>query len=172
MNVASRLESIAPKGGVCVSKNVYDELLNQDDFDGVELGLQSLKGVGRLVEVFGLKGEKLNEPNPDKYQDNKVAIHSDDEVPSIAIIPFKNKGADEDVFYAYGISADLISDCSGAGLIRVASLSDIEKLDYGNLNNSELSEKLLVRYVAQGTLWKMGDMFQLSVELMTPKIRK
>ena len=93
-------------------------------------------------------------------------------MPSIAIIPFKNKGADEDVFYAYGISADLISDCSGAGLIRVASLSDIEKLDYGNLNNSELSEKLLVRYVAQGTLWKMGDMFQLSVELYDTKNKK
>ena len=172
VNVASRLESIAPKGGVCVSKNVYDELLNQDDFDGVELGLQSLKGVGRLVEVFGLKGEKLNEPNPDKYQDNKVAVHSDDEVPSIAIIPFDNKGADEDVFYAYGISADLISDCSGAGLIRVAGLKDIEKLDYANLKYEELSEKLLVRYIAQGTLWKMGDMFQLSVELYDTKDKK
>ena len=173
VNVASRLESIAPKGGVCVSKNVYDELLNQDDFDGVELGLQSLKGVGRLVEVFGLKGEKLNEPNPDKYQDNKVAIHSDDEVPSIAIIPFKNKGAEEDVFYAYGISADLISDCSGAGLIRVASLSNIEKIEsYESLQAEDLASKLDVRYTAEGTLWKMGDMFQLSVELYDTKDKK
>ena len=56
VNIASRLESLSPVGGVCVSKNVYDELLNQDDFDGVELGLQSLIGVGRLVEVFGLIG--------------------------------------------------------------------------------------------------------------------
>ena len=104
VNVASRLESIAPAGGVCVSKSVYDELSNQDDFDGIELGLQSLKGVGRLVEVFGLKGDKLNEPKPSEYQYNKVAVHSDDEVPSIAIIPFENKGKDEDVFYAYGLS--------------------------------------------------------------------
>ena len=82
VNVASRLESIAPKGGVCVSKNVYDELINQDDFDGIELGLQSLKGVGRLVEVLALKGNKLNEPNPDDYIENQIKIHSDDEVPS------------------------------------------------------------------------------------------
>jgi tetratricopeptide (TPR) repeat protein len=101
-----------------------------------------------------------------------VTVHSDDEVPSIAIIPFDNKGADEDVFYAYGISADLISDCSGAGLIRVASLKDVEKLDYSNMETSELSEKLLVRYIAQGTLWKMGDMFQLSVELYDTKDKK
>ena len=173
VNIAARLESIAPQGGVCVSKNVYDELLNQDDFDGVELGLQSLKGVGRLVEVFGLKGEKLNEPNPNEYQENKVKVHSDDEVPSIAIIPFKNKGADEDVFYAYGISADLISDCSGAGLIRVASLNNIEKIEnFESLQAEELASKLDIRYTAEGTLWKMGDMFQLSVELYDTKDKK
>ena len=172
VNIAARLESIAPQGGVCVSKNVYDELLNQDDFDGVELGLQSLKGVGRLVEVFGLKGSKLKEPNPEEYKENEVKAHSDDEVPSIAIIPFKNKGADEDVFYAYGISADLISDCSGAGLIRVAGLNDIEKLDYRNLKYDELSKNLFVRYISTGTLWKMKDMFQLSVELYDTKNKK
>jgi len=172
VNVASRLESIAPAGGVCVSKSVYDELSNQDDFDGIELGLQSLKGVGRLVEVYGLKGEKLNEPDPKKYQDNKVTIHTDDEVPSIAIIPFRNKGKEADAFFAYGISTELISDCSGGGLIRVASIKDIENLDYNNLDTSNLSEKLSVRYVATGSLWKMGDLFHLSVELYDTKDKK
>ena len=170
VNVASRLESIAPPGGVCVSKSVYDELSNQDDFDGIELGLQSLKGVGRLIEVFGLKGDKLNEPKPSEYQDNKVDKHTDDEVPSIAIIPFENKGADEDVFYAYGISADLISDVTSTGLIRVASKKQIE--DAGALPQDDLAKKLDVRYFANGELWRMGDMFQLSIELYDTKNKK
>ena len=170
VNVASRLESIAPAGGVCVSKSVYDELSNQDDFDGIELGLQSLKGVGRLVEVFGLKGNKLKEPNPQKYQENKIAVHSDDEVPSIAIIPFNNKGADEDVFYAYGISVDLISDVTSTGLIRVASKKQIE--DAGDLSIDKLAKKLDVRYMVNGEVWRMGDMFQLSVELYDTKDKK
>jgi tetratricopeptide (TPR) repeat protein/class 3 adenylate cyclase len=172
VNIASRLESMAVEGGVFVSKEVHDQLANQKEFEGVALGLQSMKGVGRLIEVYGLKGDRLSEPNPTEYQDDKVAVHSDDEVPSIAIIPFENKGAEEDVFYAYGISADLISDCSGAGLIRVVGLKDIEKLDYANLKYEELSKKLLVRYIAQGTLWKMGEMFQLSVELYDTKDKK
>jgi len=172
VNIASRLESMAVEGGVFVSKEVHDQLANQKEFEGVSLGLQSMKGVGRLIEVYGLKGDKLNEPNPKEYQDNKIDKHSDDEVPSIAIIPFDNKGADEDVFYAYGISADLISDCSSAGLIRVAGLKDIEKLEYKTLNYEELSKKLFVRYIAQGTLWKMGEMFQLSIELYDTKDKK
>jgi len=169
VNIASRIESLAPVGGVLISKNVYDELINKDDFEGIHLGLQSLKGVGRLVDVYAIKEEYLVVPKPEDYIDTNVEIHNDDEVPSIAIIPFDNKGADEDVFYAYGISSDLISNISSAGKIRVASMKDIEKIEYSTLSSDQLSAKLSVRYIAQGTLWKMGEMFQLSIELYDTK---
>ena len=169
VNIASRLESISPVGGICVSKSVFDELENKKEFMGTSLGLQSLKGVGRLVEVYALQGEKLKEPDPTKFKETEVEKHTDEEVPSIAIIPFDNKGASEDIFYAYGISSDLISYVTSAGLIRVASLMDIEKLDYQNLDSTEISKKLFIRYIAQGSLWKMGDMFQMSIELYDTK---
>jgi TolB-like protein len=161
---------MAVEGGVFVSKEVHDQLANQKEFEGVSLGLQSMKGVGRLIEVYGLKGDLLTEPKPSDYQNNKIAVHSDDEVPSIAIIPFRNKGKEEDAFYAYGISADLITDCSSAGLIRVASLEEIEELD--DISFKEKAKKLFVRYVATGTLWKIDEMFQLSIELFDTKESK
>ena len=83
----------------------------------VPLGLQSLKS-WTAVKLCTIKEEYLVIQKMEKFKDTKVEIHTDKE-PSIAIIPFKNE-ADEDVFYAYGISADLISDCSSAGLIRVS----------------------------------------------------
>lgn len=172
VNIASRLESIAQPKSIFVSKETIDKLENKESLKFVSLGLQSLKGVGRLIEVYALKDKNLHTPDPNDYKENKVKAHSDDEVPSIAIIPFENKGAEEDVFYAYGISADLISDCSNAGLIRVAGLKDIEKLDYASLNYHELSKQLYVRYIAQGTLWKMGKIFQLSIELYDTKNNK
>ena len=170
VNISARLESMAPVGGVCVSKSVYDELMNKKGFEGVELGLQSLKGVGRLVEVYGLKGSKLKEPKPEDYKDTKVSVHKDDEVPSIAVVPFDNKGPDEDIFYAYGISSDLINAISSAGIIKVSSLSDIQKIEnYNKINLNELSDKLNVRYVVQGSLWKMDDIFQITIELYDAK---
>ncbi len=172
VNIASRLESLSPVGGICVSKSVFDELENKKEFSGTSLGLQSLKGVGRLVEVYALQGDKLKEPDTLKFKKTEVERHSDNEVPSIAIIPFDNKGEQEDIFYAYGISSDLISSVTSAGLIRVASLKDIEKLDYQNLNSIEISKKLFIRYIAQGTLWKMGSMFQISIELYDTKESK
>ena len=170
VNVASRLESIAVPGSVLVSKETIDKLEISDKVKLVSLGMQSLKGVGRLIEVYAIKDDSLVVPNPEDYTENKIEVHSDDEVPSIAIIPFENKGKDEDVFYAYGISVDLISDVSSAGLIRVASKKQIE--DAGDLPQDELAKKLDIRYIANGELWRMGDMFQLSVELYDTKDKK
>jgi tetratricopeptide (TPR) repeat protein len=91
-------------------------------------------------------------------------------VPSVAIIPLNNKGEKVDDFYAWGISADLISDVSGAGLIRVASLRQIEEL--GDIPIEEIARKLFVRYIATGTLWKIENVFQLSLELYDTKESK
>jgi len=102
----------------------------------------------------------------------RIGYADKDETPSIAILPFENKGEEADEFYAYGISSDLITDVTGAGLIRVASMGDIEKLDYNNLENNELAKKLFVRYVAKGTLWKMDSIFQLSMEIFDTKLSK
>ena len=99
----------------------------------------------------------------------RIGFADEEEVPSIAILPIENKGAEADDFYAYGISSDLITDVTSAGLIRVAGLNDIEKLDYNKMSYGELADKLLVRYVAKGTLWKMDTIFQLSMEIFDTK---
>jgi len=170
VNIASRLEKMSPPGGILVSKNVYDELTSRKGYDAVSIGLQSMKGVGRLVEVFGLKDEYLKLPIPSDYTNTKVNTHKDKEVPSIAIIPFKNKGEKEDEFYAYSISVDLISKVTKTDLIKVVSKKQIDEVV--KLNQSDLVKKLDVRYIANGELWRMGDIFQLSIELYDSKDKK
>ena len=173
VNVAARLENMAITGSVFVSKEVHDQLLNQKGFDGISLGLQSLKGVGRLIEVFGLKGDKLSEPNPEDYKNTQITVHEEKDTPSVAIIPLKNKGAEEDIFYAYGISADLIKECSSSGKIRVESLDNIETIEnYDKLSAQELASSLSVRYISTGSLWKKENIFQLSIELYDTKESK
>ena len=169
VNVAARLESMAPVGGVCVSKSVFEELLNKKEFDGVPLGLQQLKGVGRLIDVFALKAKNLIHPDPKEYEEHKVEPHSDDEVPSVAVLPLKNKGKEEDAFYAYGITADLITSISSAGKIRVVSMDDVETIEPTKLSSKEIADKLRVRYVVSGMLWKHENMFQLSIEMNDTK---
>ena len=99
-----------------------------------------------------------------------IGIADTSDVPSIAILPLDNKGAEEDGFYAYGISSDLISDVASAGLIRVASLNRIEEL--GDISVNDMAKQLDVRYIAEGALWKRDSIFQLSMELYDTKSEK
>ena len=67
VNIASRLESIAQPRSILVSKETIDKLEDGAGLRFVSLGLQSLKGVGRLIEVYALKDENLNIPDPHDY---------------------------------------------------------------------------------------------------------
>jgi len=167
VNIASRLESMAIERSILISKEVYDQISNHSEFDAISLGLQSFKGVGRLIEVYSLKADFLASPSPNNYQSNLVPKHEkDDGIPSLAIIPFKNKGKDEDVFYSYGISAGIIKTCRQAGMIRVEGMDRIEKIEnYDNLSHEDLANKLSVKYIITGSLWKLDEVFQLSIEI-------
>ena len=86
VNVANRLESTAILGSILVSKETIDKLENKDGVELVSLGMQSLKGVERLIEVYAIKDANLVVPNPDDYTENKIEVHSDDEVSSSAAV--------------------------------------------------------------------------------------
>ncbi len=102
----------------------------------------------------------------------QIGISKQYDISSIAIVPLANKGKEKDDFYAYGISNDLISTVSSRAQLIVSSMNDFENLDYKNLSNNDISKELNARYVLRGTLWRMADVFQLSLELFDATISK
>ena len=201
VNITSRIEPYSPVGGIAISNRVNVSLERDPEFSTEIVGSPELKGVTQEVKIYcitshGLSAsEKLKNTPNNSFNWNILNItgavlsiigvlfwinisflgigNADDkDIVSIAILPFENKGSDQDEFYAYGISTDLITDVTSTGLIRVASLADIEKLDYSKISNNEISNKLLVRYVAKGTLWKLDSIFQLSMEIFDTELSK
>ena len=201
VNITSRIEPYSPIGGIAISNRVNVSLERDPEFSTKFIESPELKGVTQEVKIYcitshGLSvSENLKNKPKSSFEWNIFSItgavlsiigilfwmnisfigigNADEKnIASIAILPFENKGSDQDDFYAYGISTDLISDVTSSGLIRVASVGDIEKLDYNKISNSELSDILLVRYVAKGTLWKMDSIFQLSMEIFDTELSK
>jgi class 3 adenylate cyclase/pimeloyl-ACP methyl ester carboxylesterase len=54
VNVASRIHSLAPPGGICVSDHVYDEIRNKPGMAATYLGEKRLKNVSRPIRVYTL----------------------------------------------------------------------------------------------------------------------
>ena len=82
----------------------------------------------------------------------------------VSEIEFKNRV--DEIKQNFQNSADLER-------LIVPILDRIEKIEnYEKLDITDLASKLFVRYIATGTLWKMNDMFQLSIELYDTKDKK
>tara|TARA_B100002052_G_scaffold206934_1_gene189083 strand:+ start:225 stop:2693 length:2469 start_codon:yes stop_codon:yes gene_type:complete len=192
VNIASRIEPYSAIGGIAISGKVQQDISSIPEYETKFIAKPNLKGVIQEVKIYCISSHGLPLPkmrtinaklDRSKNKNSQLkfiigvcllsvvslvgylVLSKEDKVPSIAIIPIENKGNKEDDFYSYGISSDLISDVAGSGEIRVASLKDIEKIDYLNLSNKEISDELFVRYISQGSLWKNDSLFQLSIEL-------
>ena len=53
VNIASRIQALAPPGGICISERVYEEIRNKPEFQVKDLGEQQLKNVPRPIRVYG-----------------------------------------------------------------------------------------------------------------------
>lgn len=54
VNVASRLESIAPAGGIVLSKQVHDHVGNRANLTFTSLGAQKVKNISRPIEAYSV----------------------------------------------------------------------------------------------------------------------
>lgn len=54
VNIASRLQSLSPPGGIYVSESVYRNISNKQEFRSVFVGMESLKNVREPVPVYSV----------------------------------------------------------------------------------------------------------------------
>jgi class 3 adenylate cyclase/pimeloyl-ACP methyl ester carboxylesterase len=59
VNIAARLEGIAERGGVCISRQAYDQVQNKLALGYRSLGPQHLKNIPEPVEAFAIQGDGL-----------------------------------------------------------------------------------------------------------------
>ena len=59
VNIAARIEPLAPAGGICISEDVRSQIRNQNDIITTSIGKKELKGVDQAVEIYQVISEEL-----------------------------------------------------------------------------------------------------------------
>ena len=117
VNVASRIEQLAEDGGVCITRQVYDHVLNKFELPLMSLGPKALKNVSALVEVY-----KMVMP----WEEERAASRPILDKRRIAVLPFTNISPDPaDEYFADGMTEELISTMSRISGMKVIARTSI-----------------------------------------------
>src|SRR6266481_3250266 len=108
VNIAARLETQAPAGGILVSRTVHEAVTGRLKATFADLGSLALKNIERPVQAFSMKWEPSDwqrpsslplEPSCEQRQPSSVEQLAPPDKPSIAVLPFQNMSSDAEQEY-------------------------------------------------------------------------
>src|SRR5205823_4923007 len=162
VNVAARLESIAPPGGITISGPARDHLGNRLDLTFEDMGEQALKNIERPVRVYRVILDRATaqaKGTPDGAQQLKK--------PSIAVLPFTNMSGDpEQEYFSDGITEDIITDLSNVSALRVIAPHSAFSYKGKSIKVQQVGQELSVRYVVEGSVRKAGTRVRVTAQLV------
>jgi TolB-like protein/class 3 adenylate cyclase/Tfp pilus assembly protein PilF len=161
VNVAVRIESIAPPGGIAISKSVRESVGNRLDLAFEDMGDQTLKNIDQPVRVYSISlGEGLPRPTPAQQ-----ALARDK--PSIAVLPFTNMSGDaEQNYFTDGITEDIITEISRFnGLLVIARHSSFAYRGRA-IDTRQIGRELGAQYLLEGSIRVVGTRARITAQLI------
>jgi adenylate cyclase len=168
VNIAVRLEGLAPPGGVCVSGTVRDHIGDRLPYAFEDMGEQSVKNITRPVRVYAVRPEAIA-GTPTATVLSAAASSSPIAAPrlSIVVLPFTNLSNDpEQQYLADGIIEDLTTDLSRLANMFVISCSTAFTYRNKPIATRQIGRELGVRYVLEGSVRRSGSQVRVSAQLI------
>jgi adenylate cyclase len=158
VNVAVRLESIAPCGGIAVSQSVRDHVGNRLELAFEDRGEQNLKNIEKPIRVYHVLFE---EPAA------RVMLPSEEDKPSIIVLPFNNMSGDpEQEYFSDGITEDIITDLSKVSGLFVVARHTAFTYKGKPLKVEQVGRDLGVAFVLEGSVRKAGARVRVTAQLI------
>ncbi len=118
--------------------------------------------VGAAALWLGRSSE--TEPQADRVVAEEAAAATDAAgvaaagVPAIVVLPFQNRGASEDEYFADGMSEEITTRLAGVSGLRVVSSTSASQYKENRPPLAQIAEELDVDYVLDGSVrWARGD---------------
>ena len=161
VNVAARLQSLAPPAGITVSQSVRDQVGNRLGVTFEDCGEQQLKNIEKPVHVYHVL---INEP------ESSAMPPSRKEKPSIAVLPFTNMSGDaEQEYFSDGITEDIITDLSKISALSVIARNTSFTYKGKAVKVQNVGRELGADFILEGSVRKAGTRVRVTGQLNDSK---
>ena len=161
VNLAARLESVAPVGGICISAHVQEQIQEKVKASFIDAGTENFKNISRPTQVFKWAPESAAGQGTEKIPSGKPSK------PSIAVLALTNLNYDSDLdFIGDGITEDLITALSKIRSFKVISRESTFSYKGTSLDIRQIAKELDVRYMLEGSVRKAGSRVRATAQLI------
>lgn len=172
VNIASRIESHANTGSVCISGAVYEQVKHKLHLGFEYIGCIELKNIPDPVDIYRVLADTRvvlmsASPRPrDKAGNRETKENLIGSKPTIAVLPFTNLDSnDSDDFFGDGVTEDLITNLSRFHALAVISRNSTFVYKNREVAFKQVGEELGAEYVVTGSIRKTINRLRLTVEL-------
>ena len=175
VNIASRVQPLAPAGGIAVTMHVHGQLNARLGDCFCSIGKQSLKNIATPIEVFvsdheslrGIAVEELSSPAALGTRAPRPGSVTTSRMVSICVLPFANMSGDpEQEYFTDGITEDIITDLSKVSALSVVSRNTSFTYKGKAAELSEIARQLQVSHVLEGSVRKSGNRVRITAKLI------
>jgi adenylate cyclase len=165
VNIAARLEALAPPGGICVSGTVYEQIQKRLSVRFENLGKHSVKNIAEPIQVFLIADVEASEPGVDRQPSGTSRVSSEN--PSIAVLPFRNMSGDATQdYFADGMVEELITGLSRIRWLFVIARNSSFTYKSRTIDIHQVGRELGVRYVLEGSVRKATNRVRIAAQLL------
>ncbi|MEQ8965444.1 MAG: adenylate/guanylate cyclase domain-containing protein [Azospirillaceae bacterium] len=163
VNIAARLESHAPPGGVLISEAVHAQLPAKTRSGFTAAGALALKNIPIPVRAW--------RHGPDTADTARRTPATPDgsatDIPSLAVLPFANMSGDPDqAFFVDGLVEDIITTLSKLSGLRVIARNSTFVYKGRAVDVREVARDLGVRHVLEGSVRRAADRIRVTAQLL------
>jgi len=173
VNVAARLQTEAPPGGIVVSRAVREAVTGRLKITLHALGDLTLKHIERPIRAFRVEWHAADWPAhsvASAAAEHPVALASAPTLPdkpSIAVLPFQNMSSDpEQEYFVDGLVEEIITVLSHVRWLFVIARNSTFTYKGRAVDIKQIARELGVRYVVEGSVRKSFNRIRITAQLI------
>jgi adenylate cyclase len=165
VNIAARLQEIAPPGGICLSEGAFQQVRGKVRAEFADGGKATLKNIVGEQQVWRWPG--ATPAVVLSSVDVSLPVPGFAGRPAIAVLPFENLSRDpEQEYFVDGIAEDILTRLAMWRRFPVIARKSSFSYKGRSIGMKEVGRELGARYILEGSVRKAGNRVRITGQLI------